>query len=203
MVCFVAFDVETTGTVSGRDRIIEIGLARFDKGQLQVQESLLIDPGMPIPAESSRVHGILDDMVKGQPGVIAALELLTRMTEGADLLVAHNAPFDIKFLHSAALEESMRLPTVPIIDTYPLGKRVVTDLFNHRLETLTKHFKVEAAQFHRAVADAVSCGYVFLHLLSSLKKQGVSLSLERVGEFAGGLLRFPVVEVRPKQMGLL
>ena len=65
---FIAFDLETTGTVPGVDQIVEIGAVRFVNGQPEAIFATLVDPLRPIPPGASAVNGISDDMVKGKIG---------------------------------------------------------------------------------------------------------------------------------------
>ena len=63
----VVFDLETTGVNTSRDRIIEIAMIKiFPNGQRE-EKSQRINPGIPIPLESSLVHGIYDKHVKNEP----------------------------------------------------------------------------------------------------------------------------------------
>lgn len=98
----VVIDTETTGTRHGEDRIIEVGIVRFEyqaeTGQvLRVVgvHSGLEDPGFPIPPDSTAIHGITDEMVAGhvldEAGIAAAVD-------GASYVIAHNASFDRPFL---------------------------------------------------------------------------------------------------------
>ena len=60
----VFFDIESTGLNILKDRIIQIALIKYSKDNISSQElELMINPEMPIPAESRAVHGITDDMV--------------------------------------------------------------------------------------------------------------------------------------------
>ena len=95
-------DTETTGTEYGQDRIIELGLVVFEYdphtgevGRILERYDGLEDPGMPIPAESTAVHGITDAMVAGQRIDDARVEALLA---DLDLVIAHNASFDRPFL---------------------------------------------------------------------------------------------------------
>ena len=63
---FIAFDLETTGTVPGADQIVEIGAVLFENGQPTAVFSTLINPQRPIPPGASAVNGIFDHMVQGR-----------------------------------------------------------------------------------------------------------------------------------------
>jgi DNA polymerase-3 subunit epsilon len=93
-------DVETTGLDTETDEIIEVALLPFDydpaTGEIVAvheDEALdeLRDPSIPIPPESSQVHGITDDAVKGK--VVDDARLNALVAE-ADLIIAHNGAFD-------------------------------------------------------------------------------------------------------------
>jgi DNA polymerase-3 subunit epsilon len=95
-------DTETTGTEYGQDRIVELGLIVFEYdpdtgevGRILKRLDALEDPGMPIPAQATAVHGITDAMVAGQRIDEAGVE---SVLESVDLVIAHNASFDRPFL---------------------------------------------------------------------------------------------------------
>jgi DNA polymerase III subunit epsilon len=88
-------DTETTGINPVTDKIIELGIVMVeycpDTGQVyRVLETYdeLEDPGMPIPPDSTKVHGITDDMVSGKKIIDSEVESLM---EGVSLVIAHNA----------------------------------------------------------------------------------------------------------------
>lgn len=97
-------DVETTGTSALTDQIIELGIVIVEycpsTGQAyRVLEtySELADPGMPIPATSTKIHGITDEMVRGKSFISAEIEDLVR---DVSLIIAHNAKFDRQFVEA-------------------------------------------------------------------------------------------------------
>ena len=97
-------DVETTGISHTNDKIIELGIVIVEyckeTGQAyRVLETYneLEDPGMPIPKDSTKVHGITDDMVKGKR---IFDEVVAKMLEEVNLVVAHNAGFDRMFIEA-------------------------------------------------------------------------------------------------------
>lgn len=95
-------DVETTGTDKPSDVIIELGIVRFTYDaltgqpvQVMAAESMLEDPGRPIPAEIVALTGITDDMVRGKR--IDEGRVLT-LLDGVGIVFAHNAGFDRPFV---------------------------------------------------------------------------------------------------------
>jgi len=97
-------DTETTGTNQATDKIIELGIVIVEyspeSGQVyRVMETFdeLEYPGMPIPPESTKVHGITDDMVQGKHINDEAVETLMA---DVSLVIAHNAFFDRGFVES-------------------------------------------------------------------------------------------------------
>jgi DNA polymerase III subunit epsilon len=94
-------DTETTGINQLTDKIIELGIVIVeyapDTGQVyRVLETFdeLEDPGMPIPPESTKIHNITDEMVKGKKINDEAVE---RLLSDVSLIIAHNATFDRGF----------------------------------------------------------------------------------------------------------
>jgi DNA polymerase III epsilon subunit family exonuclease len=150
---FVAFDTETTGLMPARERVVEVSGVRFNlEGELATFESL-VDPGMPIPPGSSRVHGIKDEDVAGQPVVGDVLPKFMELCEGA-IVVAHNAEFDVNFLAHEAVRSGVKLNAVPVLDTVEIARALRPDLPNHKLETISNALGCAAPTYHRALADS-------------------------------------------------
>lgn len=97
---FIAFDTETTGLEPKTDKIVEIGAVKFDSLGPIGRFSVLINPGIPMPAEASRVNGITDEMLSKQPSIEEVLPDFLSFI-GSGVLVAHNAPFDLSFINAA------------------------------------------------------------------------------------------------------
>jgi DNA polymerase III subunit epsilon len=115
-------DVETTGTDPELDKVIELGAIVFDYaadtgrvGPVVGRYSGLEDPGIPIPPETTAIHGITDQMVAGQRLDDTAI---AKLVDGVGLVIAHNAGFDRPFLEHrlplfAALPWACSLREVP------------------------------------------------------------------------------------------
>jgi len=95
----IVLDTETTGLSPTRDRVVQLGLAHFRGGELLAKRAILVNPGIPIPAETTAIHGIGDDAVSDALRFGAAF---SRLCDGlpvqSALLCAHNAQFDQPFL---------------------------------------------------------------------------------------------------------
>jgi DNA polymerase III epsilon subunit-like protein len=128
----------------------------------------LIDPEIPIPPEVSQIHGITDDMVVGAPKCSQVVpEFLDWIGDARTVLIAHNAPFDIDFLHIAMARLRRQRPANSVVDTLPFARSVLSDAPNHQLKTLVEHLGLSAGDYHRALADSHHVRNVFSHLISS------------------------------------
>ena len=120
-------DLETTGVNLATDRIIEIAIVKvLPDGKRSVKRKL-INPGMPIPKQSSDVHGITDEMVKDAPAFKEVAHELKQMLDGCDIGGYNSNRFDIPLL----VEEFLRAD----VDFDMKGRRLldVQNIF-HKME---------------------------------------------------------------------
>jgi exodeoxyribonuclease X len=155
---FCVVDTETTGTGAG-DTPVEVALVRLRDG---AKFSSLVNPGRPIPPESSAVHGITDEDIEGAAAPhLAELEDELLAFVGDSMLVAHNAEFDRGML--------------PMFDrhrwlcTMRLSKHAWPDAPNFKNATLRywRKLKIDAPdglQMHRALYDAIVTAALFADL---------------------------------------
>jgi DNA polymerase III subunit epsilon len=200
---FIAFDLETTGTVPGVDQIVEIGAVRFNNGVVESVFSTLVDPLRSIPPGASAVNGITDDMVKGKPTIDTLLHSFAEFCEDL-IMVAHNAPFDAQFLISDIKKHESTSPRGIILDTLPISRKVFPGIPNYKLGTLVQHLKIPSTGFHRAEEDATYCGHVFVELVKRISIGGKPPQIENLIALTGKPeFRFPQIERQPKQMGFM
>lgn len=100
----VVFDLETTGVSITNDRIIEISILKVQPDGLQESKTRRINPGMPIPPESSAVHGITDEDVRDCPRFDQVARSLYQWIEGCDIVGFNSNRFDVPLL----VEEFLR-----------------------------------------------------------------------------------------------
>lgn len=94
----IIFDLETTGLTPGENRTVEIAYEKIlPSGEVQA-EVRRINPGMPIPEDSRRIHGISDEDVKDAPSFAKLSYELWSVFEGADVGGFNVIGFDLPFL---------------------------------------------------------------------------------------------------------
>ncbi|RME03968.1 MAG: 3'-5' exonuclease [Planctomycetota bacterium] len=173
---FVAMDTETTG-LEASSRIIELAGVRFSlERELGVFPSVLIHPSVPIPPQSTEIHGITDEMVRQSPRFEVVIERFLRFGENA-VWLAHNAWFDVKMLSGEFRRLSRPFPSLCFLDTYALSRCYLPQLPNHRLQTVAAHFQLNTEGLHRAQKDAFLVKEIFLRLFAHRP----SLLLEELG----------------------
>ena len=100
----VFFDLETTGIDIVNDRIVEISIVKVFPGGDTDTKTRRINPGIPIPAESSAVHGIYDEDIKDCPSFKAVSKSMLEFIKGCDFAGYNSNRFDIPLL----VEEFLR-----------------------------------------------------------------------------------------------
>ena len=94
----VFFDLETTGIDIAKDRIVEISMVKVMPNGEEIVKTRRINPGMPIPPESTAIHGITDEDVKDCPKLKEIAKSLAAQIEGCDLAGFNSNRFDIPML---------------------------------------------------------------------------------------------------------
>lgn len=166
----LGFDTETTGISPAHDRIVTAALITRT-GQDVSQRTWLIDPGIPIPARATEVHGITTEMARehgAQPREALAeiADALARALAAGIPVVGFNAQYDLSILEAELARHGLptlaeRLPAGvrPIVDPlvldrhldrYRRGKRKLVDM------CATYGVDVDAAGLHAADADVLA-----------------------------------------------
>jgi len=94
----VFFDLETTGINIAADRIVELSYLKIELNGNEVTKTMLIKPTIPIPPETTAIHGITDEDVKDAPTFLSIAKNLARDIEGCDLAGYNSNKFDIPLL---------------------------------------------------------------------------------------------------------
>ena len=172
---FVVLDVETTGGIAGRHRIIELGAVRICNGEEIARFQSLVHPGQRVSQRIWQLTGISDDMLSDAPSAGPVLDELYAFVAHVPV-VGHNIASDFSFLRNEALWTKRRPLTNPTIDTVTLSARLFPDLKRPSLERLARHFGLNDAPKHRALIDAHVTAQCFARLLKEIPAEhGASL----------------------------
>jgi DNA polymerase III epsilon subunit family exonuclease len=175
---FVCIDLETTGISARSSRVIEIGAVRFNsKGQLTREFSSLVFPGDGYLHGAEYIHGISQREVEAAPPVAAVLGQLIDFV-GDRVVVAHNLPFENRFLGSELERAKLEPGDTVGFCTYSAARRLVSTSTNHKLATLAQHFGIRQPSSHRALPDA-KVGALLAFKLLQLVASGAELPARR------------------------
>ncbi|MCI0341219.1 MAG: 3'-5' exonuclease [Planctomycetales bacterium] len=169
---FVVVDVETTGT-GVDDRIIEIAAVRVRGGESRETFQSLVDPERELPPFIEALTGITGLMLEGAPAVRAVLPRFAEFL-GDAVFVAHNAPFDRRFVFGQAERECSIRFSNPVLCTRLLARRLMPDLAYRGLDAVTEALGVRIADRHRALGDARATAEVLRLFLARLAEMGVT-----------------------------
>lgn len=176
-LCF--FDLEATGTIISQDRVIEIGMVKMMPNGEVIRKANLINPTIPIPAESSAIHGIYDDDVKDKPTFKDVAKEYAKFLEGADLAGFSILKFDVPML----VEEFLR---AGVEFDYSRKKIIDAQKIFHLMEkrTLSAAYRFylnkDMENSHTAEADAEACLDILLAQVQRYDGQSVTDGLGNV-----------------------
>lgn len=174
---FVVLDTETTGLSPALGhRVIEVAAVRFQGWQETGRLAELVNPGRPIEAGATRVHGLVDRDVAGAPPFGDVVGRLGPLLEGA-VIVAHNAAFDADFLAQEYAIASRQGACVPVLPnpwacTLQLARRQF-HFDRNDLRTVAYRLGVPQSRAHRALYDAYTTASVFRRMAGELERRGV------------------------------
>jgi DNA polymerase III epsilon subunit-like protein len=152
-------DFETTGLVIGEARVVSVAIVHIElgRGEPELVYSQVINPEVPIPLVTSKIHGIYDKDVMDKPTFLEQLPEMWKYLEGR-LLAAYNLPFDWGMLDAELCRVvNVRYPFFGIcgkvlamaVCNRPQGRG------NHKLVNVCKQFGVSIDN-HNAESDALA-----------------------------------------------
>jgi DNA polymerase-3 subunit epsilon len=172
---FVIFDTETTGLDPMTDEVVQLGAVRVVNGKVVSGEvfETLVNPGIPIPKRSADVHGISNAMVKDAPGFDDVCAKFHAFAADS-VFVAHNAAFDMAFLHKQAPRIDRRFDH-PVMDTVLMSAAVFGGSAVHTLDAICDRLGIVIPDAHRhtAMGDAVATANAMIAMIAIFEGRGI------------------------------
>ncbi len=168
---FIVFDLETTGFSPIKDKIIEIGAVKVEKGKITEKFSTFVNPQIPIPFKITQLTSITDAMVMDAPPIE---EVLPRFLEfvGDGVLVAHNASFDVSFIEQNCRYQDIQ-PDFTSVDTVAMARVLLPTLSRFKLNIVAKALNISLENHHRAVDDAGATAEIFEKFVEMLEERDI------------------------------
>ncbi|MFI0460812.1 MAG: exonuclease domain-containing protein [Ilumatobacteraceae bacterium] len=171
-VSFAVVDFETTGLNPETDRIVQLA-AVIVNGEGDIVDSFdtIVKPESPAEYQhgAEHIHGISAEQVSSGMPLRKALEQLWSINAG-HVFTAHNAPFDLGFLHAESKRVGIEGAIESHIDTLELSRRTTgaDSTRRHNLFALCEHYGIERDQVHDAKSDATATAQLLIHLIKEL-----------------------------------
>ena len=157
----VFFDLETTGLQISKDRIVEISILKVFPNGNQESKTWLVNPTIPIPKETTDIHGISDEKVANEPTFNELSKEISNLIHNCDLGGYNSNKFDIPLLAEEFLRSGI---------DFDMKNRKAIDVQNifHKMEqrTLVAAYKFycdkDLTNAHSAEADTTATYEVLL-----------------------------------------
>ncbi|MBJ8007369.1 MULTISPECIES: 3'-5' exonuclease [Bacillus cereus group] len=166
---YVVIDFETTGFNPYNDKIIQVAAVKYRNHELVDQFVSYVNPERPIPSRITSLTGITNYRVSDAPTIEEVLPLFLAFLH-TNVIVAHNASFDMRFLKSNVNMLELPEPKNKVIDTVFLAKKYMKHAPNHKLETLKRMLGIRLSS-HNAFDDCITCAAVY-QKCASIEEEG-------------------------------
>jgi DNA polymerase-3 subunit alpha (Gram-positive type) len=168
---FAVVDFETTGFDSEVDRIVQMAaiVVNFEGHVLQSFDTI-VQPECPSQYThgAQHIHGISEGQVSNGMPLSQALGALWNIINN-HVFTAHNAQFDLGFLHAESARVGIHHTVHSYVDTLELARRTDTDRTRkHSLQALCEHYGIINEQAHEARSDALATAQLLMRLIKEL-----------------------------------
>jgi len=170
---YTVFDIETTGLSVNYDKIIEISAIKLKNNQVIDQFNTFINPERPLSMLTTKLTSIKNSDVALAPKIDEVIPKFKEFFKGS-VMVAHNAHFDMGFIYYTLKQFGLYEEEYPTIDTLQIARSVyANELKRFNLKAVSKFFKVNLEQHHRAEYDTKATSEIFLHMIRDARNSGV------------------------------
>lgn len=159
---YISIDLETTGLNPRRDKIIEIGALKVERGKITGRLSTLVNPGRRLEERIVQLTGIHDEELEDAPYIEDILPEVLNFLGDLPLL-GHSILFDFSFLKKAAVDQRISFEKCAL-DTLRIARRYLADLERRSLDYLCKYYEIPH-RAHRALEDAEATHILYQKLV--------------------------------------
>ncbi|WP_442048988.1 3'-5' exonuclease [Paenibacillus sp. 2TAB19] len=172
---YTVIDFETSGLDPAKDRVIEIAAIRCVGGEIASEFSTLVTFDGKLSPKITELTGITDKMAAGGMDEDTAFRILNRMI-GDNVLIAHNALFDLGFLHHSLMRIAGRSFRNSFIDTLTMSR--MRHHYPHTLKDMCNKYGIPLIGGHRALNDVIACWELFREMD---REQSAASDLNKLG----------------------
>jgi len=193
---FIITDIETTGSIRGKDRIIEIAAIKVCNGKVLDTFEFLVNPEKNISGQIARLTSISNETVCGAPLIEEVLPKYLEFAKSG-VFVAHNSVFDFAFICSEVKRiklESLE-PHLEIC-TYRIARKLLPNVKACGVSGLSKHYDYPMEHRHRAMPDVLATKFFLDKFLEMLKKGKKVETLSQLIEFQRNKLSKSLLQKR-------
>lgn len=185
---YIVLDIETTGLNREKDQITEIAALKIEGNKVVDRFETLINPQTKIPVEIIQLTGITDEMVKEKPVITEVFPTFLNFIKD-DILVAHNAVFDIGFLNSNSLKHFNKPLENKNICTMNLAKKIIPTIPSYKLSSLCNYFDIKNERAHRAMGDVHATTKLFTKFQAIMHNNGLKEDQDILGFYKDPLAK--------------
>ncbi len=170
----IVIDTETTGLDARSARVVQIGAVRLEKGELSLLGvyDRLVNPGLPIPPETTAIHGITDAAVEHAPRFTDIAGEVGELLTGR-IVVGHTIGFDLAMLERELKLAGRGWPAPAWLDVRLLAEIALPTLAQYDLDRLAALLGIPIEGRHTAMGDAVATAKIMLALTPHLRERGI------------------------------
>lgn len=196
----IAFDSETTGLDTSSARMIQLGAVRIVHGQVDEAQNFqqMINPGVPIPAESQAIHGISDADVATAASFAEVVGAFDDWRQDS-VLIGYATGFDLAMLKREKQIADLEWSVPRCLDVRFLVNLLSPNLPDFSLDTIAGWIGVETHNRHSALGDAIATAEIFVALIPRLRERGI----RTLAEVERACERFSETSTREAQIGWL
>lgn len=179
---YTVIDIETTGLVVEHDEIIELSAIKIRDSNEHSSFSVLVKPSREIDEFIESLTGITNEMLMCEKPIDRVINEYREFI-GDDVIVGHNIGFDLRFINNNLVKNGMMKIENEYVDTLSLSRKVIKDIVNHKLKSLSCYFKIIEPR-HRGIADCYSTNALYKKLKIKCDEDGIDLEARKISHKA-------------------